>query len=143
MMAFVELEDLYGSIEIIVFPRTYDRCKNLLIQDTIVLVDGRISQKEEEAAKIICDTVRPMKKYMGKKLYIKVNTELQPEIVEKLKSVLAEYKGVQQVILVNEANKINGKSQVMKADSRIWVDINDKLLGDLKEVAGSDCVVVR
>lgn len=143
MMAFVELEDLYGTVEIIVFPRTYERCKNLLIQDTIVLVDGRISQKEEEAAKIICDTVRPMKKYMGKKLYIKINTELQPEIVEKLKNVLSEYKGVQQVILVNEANKINGKSQIMKADSSIWVDINDKLLGDLKEVAGSDCVVVK
>jgi DNA polymerase-3 subunit alpha len=143
MMAFVELEDLYGTVEIIVFPRTYERCKNLLIQDTIVLVDGRISQKEEEAAKIICDTVRPMKKYMGKKLYIKINTELQPEIVEKLKNVLAEYKGVQQVILVNEANKINGKSQAMKADSKIWVDINDKLLDDLKEVAGSDCVVVK
>ena len=143
MMAFVELEDLYGTVEIIVFPRTYERCKNLLIQDTIVLVDGRISQKEEEAAKIICDTVRPMKKYMGKKLYIKINTELQPEIVEKLKNVLSEYKGVQQVILVNEANKINGKSQAMKADSKIWVDINDKLLDDLKEVAGSDCVVVK
>jgi DNA polymerase-3 subunit alpha len=143
MMAFVELEDLYGTVEIIVFPRTYERCKNLLIQDTIVLVDGRISQKEEEAAKIICDTVKPMKKYMGKKLYIKINTELQPEIVDRLKNVLAEYKGVQQVILVNEANKINGKSQAMKADSKIWVDINDKLLGDLKEVAGSDCVVVK
>lgn len=143
MMAFVELEDLYGTTEIIVFPKTYDRCRNLLIQDAIVLVEGRISQKEEEAAKIICDTVKPLKKYMGKKLYIKVNTALQPEIIEKLKKVLTEYKGVQQVILVNEANKINGKSQVMKADSSIWVDISDKLLADLKEVAGSECVVVK
>ncbi|MDD4504313.1 MAG: hypothetical protein PHS15_05745, partial [Clostridiaceae bacterium] len=95
------------------------------------------------AAKIICDTVKPLKKYMGKKLYIKINTELQPEIVEKLKRVLTECKGVQQVILVNEANRINGRSQVMKGDSSIWVDINDKLLGDLKEVAGADCVVVK
>jgi DNA polymerase-3 subunit alpha len=140
MMAFVELEDLYGTIEIIVFPKIYDRCKSLLIPDTIVLVDGRISQKEEEAAKIICDTVRSLKKHAGKKLYIKINTEQQPEIMEKLKRVLAEYKGVQPVILVNRAN---GKSQVMKADSSMWVEIDDKLLGDLKEIAGTDCVAVK
>jgi len=143
MMAFVELEDLYGTIEIIIFPKIYERCKNLLIQDTIVLVEGRISQKEEEAAKIICDTVKPIKKYAGKKLYIKINTELQPEIMDKLKRVLCEYKGIQPVILVNEASKTNGKSLVMKADSSIWVDIDDKLLVDLKEVAGSDCVAVK
>ncbi|HRS22422.1 MAG TPA: DNA polymerase III subunit alpha, partial [Clostridia bacterium] len=143
MMAFVELEDLYGTLEIIVFPKIYERVKSLLVQDTIVLVEGRISQKEEEAAKIICDAVKPLKKYAGKKLYIRINTDLQPEIVEQLKKVLIEYKGEQPVILVNEANKDNGKGRVMKADRSIWVDINDKLLNDLKEVAGSDCVAVK
>ncbi len=143
MMAFVELEDLYGTLEIIVFPKIYDRFKSLLVQDTIVLVEGRISQKEEEAAKIICDAVRPLKKYAGRKLYIRINTEMQPDIIEQLKKVLIEYKGAQPVILVDEANKDNGKSRVMKADSSIWVDINDKLLNELKEVAGSDCVAVK
>jgi DNA polymerase-3 subunit alpha len=143
MMAFVELEDLYGAIEVIVFPKVYERCKSLLVQDTIVLVGGRISQKEEEASKIICDNVKPLNKHAGKKLYIKINTELQPEIMGKLKSILTEYKGMQPVILVNEACRTNGKCQVMKADSSIWVDINDKLLSDLKEVAGSDCVAVK
>jgi len=143
MMAFVELEDLYGTLEIIVFPKIYEKFKSLLVQDAIVLVEGRISQKEEEAAKIICDAVRPLKKYAGKKLYIRINTELQPDIIEQLKKVLIEYKGEQPVILVNEANKDNGKGRVMKADRSIWVDINDKLLNELKEVAGSDCVAVK
>ncbi|MDD3704960.1 MAG: DNA polymerase III subunit alpha [Clostridiaceae bacterium] len=143
VMAFMELEDLYGTLEIIVFPKIFERYKDLLVQETIVLVVGRISQKEEEAAKIICDTVRPLKKYAGEKLYIRINTDLQPEIIDRLKAVLAEYKGVQPVILVNEANIDNGKSRIMKADSSIWVDINDKLLKDLKEVAGTDCVAVK
>ncbi|HQA66223.1 MAG TPA: DNA polymerase III subunit alpha [Bacillota bacterium] len=143
MMAFVELEDLYGTLEIIVFPKIYDRFKSLLVQDTIVLVEGRISQKEEEAAKIICDAVKPLKKYAGRKLYIRINTGQQPDIIEQLKKVLIEYKGTQPVILVDKANKDNGKSRVMKADSSIWVDINDKLLNELKEVAGSDCVAVK
>ncbi|HPL52814.1 MAG TPA: DNA polymerase III subunit alpha [Bacillota bacterium] len=143
MMAFVELEDLYGTLEIIVFPKTYERFKNLLLQDSIVLVGGRISQKEEEAAKIICDTVAPLKKYMGKKLYIKINTELQPGIIEKLETLLIEHRGIQPVILVNEADGPKGKRQVIKVDSSIWVDINDILLNDLKEVAGQDCVVAK
>jgi hypothetical protein len=50
---------------------------------------------------------------------------------------------MQPVILVDEANKTNGKSLVMKADSSIWVEIDDKLLFDLKEVVGSDCVAVK
>lgn len=143
MMAFMELEDLYGTLEIIVFPKVYEKYRGLLVQDTIVLVEGRISQKEEEAAKIICDMVRPLKKNAGKKLYIKINTGLQPDIIERLKKVLTGYKGEQQVILVNEANKQNGRSQIMKADRSIWVDINDKLLEELKKVAGADCVAVK
>ncbi|HOE56985.1 MAG TPA: DNA polymerase III subunit alpha, partial [Bacillota bacterium] len=127
----------------IVFPKTYERFKNLLLQDSIVLVGGRISQKEEEAAKIICDTVAPLKKYMGKKLYIKINTELQPGIIEKLETLLIEHRGIQPVILVNEADGPKGKRQVIKVDSSIWVDINDILLNDLKEVAGQDCVVAK
>lgn len=142
MMAFVELEDLFGTLEIIVFPKVYEKYKDILIQDTIVLVKGRISQKEEEDAKVICDSVEPLKKYTGKKLYIKINTDLQPEIIKKLKKVLVEYKGAQPVILVNEAN-CNGKGRALEADRSIWVEINDKLLNDLKEVAGSDCVVVK
>jgi DNA polymerase-3 subunit alpha len=128
---------------VIVFPKVYERHRSLLVQDTIVLVEGRISQKEEEAAKIICDNVKILKKYSGKNIYIKINTEQQPEIIEKLRNVLVEYKGTQPVILVDEAGKTRGKSKVMKADSSIWVDISDKLLSDLKEVAGSDCVAVK
>ncbi|HWR62152.1 MAG TPA: DNA polymerase III subunit alpha [Clostridia bacterium] len=143
MMAFVELEDLYGTLEIIVFPKIYERCRSLLVQDTIVLVEGRISQREEEAAKIICDNVKPLKKYSGKKLYVKINTEQQPDILERLKKILTEHKGMQPVILVNEADRAKGRNAVMKADSSIWVDINDKLIGNLKEVAGSDCVAVK
>lgn len=143
IMAFVELEDLYGTLEMIVFPKTYERFRSLLVQDAMVLAEGRISQKEEEAAKIICDTLLPLKKYMGKKLYVKINTDLQPEIIERLKVVLIEHKGVQPVILVNEAEKSNGKSRAMRADSSIWVDINDKLINELQEVVGSDCVVAK
>ncbi|HWQ30296.1 MAG TPA: DNA polymerase III subunit alpha, partial [Negativicutes bacterium] len=138
MMAFVELEDLYGTLEVIVFPKIFEKCRSLLVQDTIVLVEGRISQKEEEAAKIVCDNIKSLKRYAGKKLYVKIDTEKQPDIIERLRGILQEHKGVQPVILVNEAERAKGKNPAMKADSSMWVDINDGLIGNLKEVAGND-----
>ena len=62
MMAFAQLEDLYGTIEMIVFPKIYEEYRELLKVDNIIIVEGRISIKEEESAKIICDRISPLKK---------------------------------------------------------------------------------
>jgi DNA polymerase-3 subunit alpha len=62
LMAFVTLEDMYGSMEIIVFPTVLSKYGALLAEESLVFIDGRISMKEEEQPKIICDTVRPIKK---------------------------------------------------------------------------------
>lgn len=143
LMAFVELEDLFGTVEVIVFPKTYEKYKSLLVQDGIVLIEGRISQKEEEDAKIISESIRPLSKNTGKKLYVKINTDREPDILERVKEVLSAYKGIQPVYVVNDANRAKGKSRVMVADSNIWVDINDSLISDLKQVVGDDCVAVK
>lgn len=62
LMAFVTLEDLYGSMEVIVFPTVLSKYAGLLVDENAVFIDGRISIKEEEQPKIICDSVRPIKK---------------------------------------------------------------------------------
>lgn len=62
LMAFITLEDLYGSMEVIVFPTILTRNAGLLVNENIVFIDGRISIKEEEQPKIICEAVRPIKK---------------------------------------------------------------------------------
>ncbi len=61
LMAFVTLEDIYGSLEVIVFPKILDRYGELLVEENAVFVDGRVSIKEEEQAKIICEGVRPIR----------------------------------------------------------------------------------
>ncbi len=60
VMAFVTLEDLYGTIEVIVFPRVYSRFSALLNTDQAVIVKGRISLREEEDPKVICNEVEPL-----------------------------------------------------------------------------------
>lgn len=58
MMAFVTLEDLVGSVEIVVFPRDYERYAAMLTEDEKVFVCGRASVEEDKDGKLICEEVR-------------------------------------------------------------------------------------
>lgn len=64
-MAFVELEDMYGSVEIIVFPKHYERYKHLLEDDAKLIVEGRISVQEDQDAKVILDKVYEFEEGQG------------------------------------------------------------------------------
>ncbi len=143
MMAFVELEDLYGLIELIVFPKIYDNCSHILKADNIVLVEGRVSQREDEDAKIICDRITSMEKKQKGKLYIKVDTESRSGILEEIKKVLSNYKGNQPVYVVDEALRRNGKPCVRMADKEYWISLCDNLINELKNALGEDCVAVK
>ena len=57
IMAFVTVEDLYGSTEIIVFDSCYNRSSGVLLEDNIVLVDGRLSIREEDDVKIVANSI--------------------------------------------------------------------------------------
>ena len=61
MMAFVQLEDMYGVTEVLVFPKVYERVASLLVQDTPVLMTGRLSIREEEEPKLLLERVAPLK----------------------------------------------------------------------------------
>ena len=58
IMAFVQLEDLYGSTEAIVFPRVYDKYRSMLVNDNIVILSGKLSIREDEAPKLLLESVR-------------------------------------------------------------------------------------
>ncbi len=60
MMAFVQLEDMYGVTEVLVFPKVYERVSQLLTQDAPVVMTGKLSVREEEAPKLLLDRVAPL-----------------------------------------------------------------------------------
>ena len=60
MMAFVDLEDLYGVTEVLVFPKVYERLSHALEQDAAVLMSGKLSVREEESPKLLLDKVFPL-----------------------------------------------------------------------------------
>lgn len=57
VMAFITLEDLVGSVEIVVFPRDYEKYGQLLAEDTKIFVKGRVSVEEDKDAKVICEQI--------------------------------------------------------------------------------------
>ena len=60
MMGFLVLEDLTGSIEGLVFPKVYEKYASMLSSDSLVVVDGKLSFREEEEPKLLVDAVRPL-----------------------------------------------------------------------------------
>lgn len=147
LMAFAQLEDLYGTIELIVFPRTFEQYSSLLTVDNLVLVEGRISQREDEETKIICEKIIALNMEIPQnpgKLYVKINSSEQPDILDHIKKILAGYKGEQPVYVVDEGKRAGeNRAHVMIADKSIWVNIKDELLDELSKLIGKQCVAVK
>ena len=62
MMAFLTVEDLLGTLEIVVFPRDYEKNREYLEVDQKVFVKGRVSEEEEKASKLICEKIVPFER---------------------------------------------------------------------------------
>ncbi|MDR0570157.1 MAG: DNA polymerase III subunit alpha [Clostridiales Family XIII bacterium] len=60
MMAFIEVEDLLGGVEVIVFPSVYERSLPVLREDEVVVIRGRLNFKDEERPKIIAEKITPV-----------------------------------------------------------------------------------
>ena len=58
-MAFLSVEDLMGTVEVVVFPRDYENNRMHLEEDTKVFVKGRVSEEDDAASKLICETIIP------------------------------------------------------------------------------------
>ena len=71
MMAFVDLEDLYGEVEVVVFPNVYERCREAVSVDNVVAVKGKLNFKEEEMPKLLADSVVGIRE-VEEKLHIDV-----------------------------------------------------------------------
>jgi DNA polymerase-3 subunit alpha len=85
-MAFITLEDLTGSIEIIAFPSVYERFTDELKQDSKILIRGRVDLKEEETPKVIAEEIEPLEKRKEGVLVISLS-EYNGKVDEKIESL--------------------------------------------------------
>ena len=58
VMAFLTVEDLVGTVEVVVFPRDYEKCQMFLNEDARLFIQGRVSAEDDKASKLILEKVR-------------------------------------------------------------------------------------
>ena len=131
MMAFITIEDLVGTVEVIVFPRDYEKIGKMLNVDDKVFVSGRISAEEDRASKMILESIRPFSE-PKKELWIQF-TDLEefkcrePELL----STIMDSEGSDSVIIYVKKEKMK---KVLPASRNI--KITDELLGRLYQIFG-------
>ncbi len=139
LMAFISLEDMYGTIEVIVFPDTYSRYMQYIAEDNIILLKGRASISEDQPAKIICESITPYENIedSDKTLWLKLPKGSHKK-TEDITDVLSRHRGNSKVIIYIEET---GKK--LYADVNNYVKIDNALVERLKDMLGNGCVVIR
>ncbi|MEA3297779.1 MAG: DNA polymerase III subunit alpha, partial [candidate division Zixibacteria bacterium] len=107
LMAFVTLGDFSGSVELILFSDCYEKSREFLQADRIVLVIGRISTREGEAPKILCSDLLPVEKLAERfscQLVIKISAECPEQTIDKALAILNDFSGNAPVLLAAGQN---------------------------------------
>ncbi|HBG4728223.1 TPA: DNA polymerase III subunit alpha [Clostridioides difficile] len=164
IMAFIELEDLYGAIEIIVFPQLLQKYNVILNEDNIIYVKGTLSIKEGENAKLIAreikdindDTdfadrnynsvrtrnVENIKPESGKKLYLKIDSMSDTDTTNNIVEISKQYPGNDSIYLYPMDENINGKRKAYKMTG-VLTCICDEFINNLEELLPKDNIKVK
>ncbi len=92
IMAFVTIEDLYGQAEIIIFENCYAQSSNILLNEKIVLIEGRLSIREDEDVKIVANRITEFGQTKKNTLEIDI-TNLDEETKKKLRGAIKFFSG--------------------------------------------------
>ncbi len=139
-MAFFTLEDLSGSIEVLVFPKVMEKAVVLLANDKIVQVSGRLSDKDEEF-KLIAESIQELpndevytmalkEMEKNKKVVLHMAALNDMAALNRIKEILDNFKGDAQVYL---SVGLGPNAKTIKTQSK--VSINEQLVSDLKTVS--------
>lgn len=89
VMAFVTIEDLYGTVEVLVFPKLYEKYRQIIAEDNKVFITGRVTSGGEENAKMICETITL---FSDKSSELWIRFENKEEYEEKYPQLLEQIK---------------------------------------------------
>ena len=141
LMANALLEDLYGTIELIIFPNVFQRYELLLVDDTIVSVTGKVDVREGETPQLLVESIAPYvrkdTKYDNKKLYVRIPKDMG-EDTALLKKILMTSPGDDSVMVMIE--KTEKKTRTGKG---LKVTLSDSLINSLSSAFGSENIVIK
>ncbi len=107
LMAFVGLEDLFGTMELIVFPTVYEKFTQLLQPESIIIVNGRLSVREDEQPKIIAEEVLPIKGLQEKGVYLTLPEHFPKEDGVALRALLKYFSGTTPIYVTKKIRKFS------------------------------------
>jgi DNA polymerase-3 subunit alpha len=144
-MAFLTVEDLSGTVEVIVFSNLYEKFGPRLLVDDVLIVQGRVSIREDEDAKIIANDLLlyadipqdAKRNKTTRTVWIKIPKEL-PVKLQGITDILRSYRGSTRVMIYNE--KANQK---FAANESFWVEPSAPLVADLQSLLGEGTVVIK
>lgn len=133
MMAFLTVEDLVGSVEVIVFPKDYESKRELFVEDSKVFIQGRASVGDDPVGKLICERVIPFSA-VPKELWLKFpDKDTYVETEREVLELLRESEGSDSVIIYLErerAKKVLPANWNVNASDGL-LDILTKKLGEI------------
>ena len=132
LMSFASLEDMYGSIEIVIFPEVYKKYRTLLDEDNTVIVRGNL-QIDERDVKLITSEFIDIEKINLKTLYLKTQYLRYNDI----RNILVQNRGKVPVVIYFE-----DKEKSVRLDKKLWFDINEKSIKVLEEFLGKENVKI-
>ncbi len=135
IMAFVTIEDLYGQAEIIVFENAYFEAQNSLIEENIVMVEGRLSIREEEETKIIARDIKNFESNNEKILMLNI-TDITEVDKKKLRGAIKYFSGDRNNIKVKI--KIDNEEKPCGA-----IYITDQILQIFRDIIGIDKAYIK
>ena len=142
LMAFATLEDFSGALELILFSKCYEKYQDVISVDRMVLVTGRVSTREGEAAKLLGSELLPLEKLTERydcQLVIKLDAGFSDKRIEEALAVLEQSRGKVPVLL---AARENG-SEVYIRSRKYMVHLDFALLNRLKELLGDSGAYLR
>ena len=152
MMAFTSVEDLTGTMEVIVFPKVLDAFRDSLHENAVVVIDGRLSVREDEASKLLAESIVPVENYdparldngrpdpmktAAKKLYIRVPSRSSREYA-KVVNLLGIFDGDMPVLLY-----LTDTKQYLRVPRHLYASGHPLLFKELERLVGTDNIATK
>ena len=133
LMAFITLEDLMGSVEVIVFPKNYEADRDLLTEDSKIFIKGRVSLGDEPVGKLVCEQVIPFSK-VPRQLWLQFEDKETYQAKEgTILSILKESEGQDSVVIYLKKERAK---KILPANWKVEAsrELLEKLIGQLGEI---------
>jgi len=155
MMAFVTLEDLYGTLEIVVFPKTFETDRQNIDVDNVVVLRGKLDLKEDDNPKVLADRIVFIEDYNGSMKSARRAASVQAERAAEqmmvkivIPETYSEFDGLSRFKEIAKANRgdtpvallVSATGHKYKLDYDLWVDPSETFYSQIRTAFGDNCL---